>query len=154
VSKDGYCADLQRMWYVLEPGQSGAPDEVTHVWNGVRKALLAGAEALKPGALGWQVDEAARGAMVQAGLPEYQHAFGHHIGRSAHDGATVLGPRWERYGRSPFGEIEEGNCFAIELGARVEGRGWVYLEENVRVTEKGLEWLSQPQMEIRLIHAN
>lgn len=148
VKKDGYCADLQRMWYVLEPSQAAPPEEVMHVWNGVRAALLAGAAALKPGAMGWQVDDAARETLVQAGLPEYKHAFGHHIGRSAHDGATVLGPRWERYGRSPYGVIEAGNCFAIELGARVEGRGWVYLEENVCVTEDGLQWLSRPQTEI------
>lgn len=151
VKKDGYCADLQRTWYVLAPGEKEPPEEVTHVWDKVRAALMAGAAALTPGAMGWQVDQAAREAIVNMGLPEYQHAFGHHIGRSAHDGTTVLGPRWERYGRMPYGVIEAGNCFAIELGVKVESYGWVYLEENVLVTEEGLEWLSRPQEEIRLV---
>jgi Xaa-Pro aminopeptidase len=151
VKQNGYCADLQRMWYVLEAGAESPPPEVMRVWQSVRGALLAGAAALVPGARGWEVDQAARNYLVARGLPEYAHAFGHHVGRFAHDGATVLGPRWERYGQTPYGLIEAGNVFAIELGAAVPGRGSIYLEENVLVTEWGLEWLSEPQTELRLI---
>lgn len=151
VKENGFCSDLQRMWYVLEPGQTAPPAEVTGTWNAVRGALLAGANALRPGAVGWQVDQAARQALVAGGLPEYQHAFGHHIGRVAHDGSTLLGPRWDRYGSTPEGVVETGNVFAIELGAEVPGRGWIYLEENLRVTEEGVEWLSRPQEEIWLV---
>lgn len=150
---DGFCADLQRMWYVLKPDEAQPPGEVQRVWDGVRAALLAGADALQPGKHGWEVDLAARQALVGQGLPEYLHAFGHHLGRAAHDGATVLGPRWERYGQSPHGVVEAGNVFAIELGAPVPGHGWVYLEEDVYVGESGLEWLSNPQTELRLVTA-
>jgi Xaa-Pro aminopeptidase len=76
------------------------------------------------------------------------HAFGHHVGRSAHDGATVLGPCWERYGTSVEGVIEAGNVFAIELGVQVEGRGYIGCEEDVLVTLKGAEYLSDPQTEL------
>jgi Xaa-Pro dipeptidase len=148
VRAAGYCADLQRMWYVPEAGESAPPDDVVHVWNVVRGALLAGAAALRPGARGWEVDQAARAYLVEHGQPEYLHAFGHHLGRATHDGATVLGPRWERYGQTPFGMIEAGNVFAIELEAPVPGRGSISLEEDVRVTHDGLEWLSTPQTEL------
>ncbi len=148
VQQEGFCSDLQRMWYVPEPGETEPPPEVLRVWQAVRAALLAGAAALRPGAQGWEVDAAARAALTAHGLPEYRHAFGHHLGRVAHDGATILGPRWERYGRTPYGVVEAGNVFAIELGAPVEERGWVYLEENVLVTEEGVEWLSTPQEEL------
>jgi Xaa-Pro dipeptidase len=151
VKQEGFCADLQRMWYVLGPGEDRLPEPVRHAWQAVRQALLAGAEALRPGALGWQVDHAARTSLTDSGYPEYLHAFGHHLGRVAHDGSTVLGPRWERYGRTPFGTIETDNVFAIELGVQLEGYGPVYIEENVRVTETGLEWLSTPQTEIALL---
>lgn len=63
----------------------------------------------------------------------------------------MLGPRWERYGRTPFGPIEIDNVFAIELGVQLEGYGPVYCEEDVRVTETDLEWLSEPQTEIALL---
>lgn len=151
VRQEGFCADLQRMWYVLKEDERDAPEDVLRVWQGVRGALLAGAEALRPGVQGWQVDQAARQVLVGQGLPEYLHAFGHHLGHRAHDGSTVLGPRWERYGDAPYGVVEAGNVFALELGAPVPGRGWVYLEEDVLVTEAGVEWLSQPQTEVRLI---
>ncbi len=151
VKADDYCSDLQRMWYVRQAPDEAVPDAVQKAFAAAHTALLAGFDALKPGAEGWQVDEAARSTLVAAGYPEYPHAFGHHLGRMAHDGATVLGPRWERYGRTPFGVIEAGNVFAIELGVAVPGCGYIGLEENVQVTEKGARWLSDPQTKMWVI---
>lgn len=148
VRHEGFCSDLQRMWYVPRAGETAPPPVVQQAWALVRQALQAGAAALRPGARGWEVDAAARRTIVAGGAPEYQHAFGHHIGRATHDGATVLGPRWERYGTTPDGIIEAGNVFAIELGVEVAGHGWVSLEENVLVTDSGVEWLSHPQTEL------
>ena len=151
VKENDYCADLQRVWYVRHGEQDAPPEAVARGFEAAHSALLAGFEALKPGALGWQVDAAARQTLVDAGYPEYQHAFGHHVGRQAHDGATVLGPRWERYGQTPYGVIEAGNVFAIELGVAVEGYGYIGLEENVVVGEGGAQWLSDPQTAIWLL---
>lgn len=151
VKQDDYCADLQRTWYVLGPGEDAPPAVVQQAFEAARSALVAGFDALRPGVQGWQVDAAARSALVEAGYPEYQHAFGHHVGRAAHDGATVLGPRWERYGETPYGLLEAGNVFAIELGVFVEGYGYIGLEDNVRVTESGAEWLSHPQAELWML---
>ena len=114
-------------------------------------ALEAGRAVLRPGVCGWEVDQAARQALMQAGYPEFMHAFGHHVGRSAHDGATVLGPRWERYGTSIEGVVEAGNVFAIELGVQVPGRGYIGCEEDVLVTSQGAEYLSEPQGELDVI---
>lgn len=151
IRQDGFCSDLQRMWYVLSEGESEPPAAVQQGFDDARHALLAGAAALKPGALGWHVDEAARQGLRERDRPVYQHAFGHQVGRVAHDGATVLGPRWDRYGQTPYGVIEAGNVFAIELEVEVAGHGWVSLEENVLVTADGLEWLSAPQESLRLV---
>jgi Xaa-Pro aminopeptidase len=151
VQQDGYCSDLQRMWYVLEAGETAPPDDVLEVWGHARGALQAGATALKPGVLGWEVDQAARGHLTAHGLPEYMHAFGHNLGRAAHDGGTLLGPRWERYGQTPYGPVRAGNVYAIELMAPVPGKGWISLEEDVLVTEGGAEWLSTPQTELIIV---
>jgi len=148
VKQDGFCSDLQRMWYFLDEGETQAPDDVRRAWDACWGAIDAGAAVLKPGVPGWEVDAAARKFLVDAGYPEYQHALGHHLGRVAHDGSTLLGPRWDRYGQTPYGLVEPGNVFTLELGTLVPGRGYVGLEEDVLVTENGLEWLSTPQREL------
>ncbi len=148
---DGYSSDLQRMAYVPRPGETAVPEEITRAWKACWSALEAGRAALKPGVQAWQVDAAARSELVRHGYPEYMHAFGHHVGRNAHDGGSVLGPRWERYGDLPFKEIDPGSIFAIELGTMVAGYGYVGIEENVVVTPSGAEYLSQPQYELILL---
>jgi Xaa-Pro aminopeptidase len=145
VKKQGFVADLQRTWYLLDEGESHPPAEVQRAFDAVRAAIQAGEAALKPGAIGWEVDAAARTAITERGYPPYQHALGHQMGRSAHDGSTILGPRWERYQDTPFGVVEPGNVFTLELGVRVPERGFIGLEEDVVVTETGCEYLSTPQ---------
>lgn len=151
VLRDGFAADLQRCWYLSDGSGAAVPVEVARAWDAVTAALEAGRAALKPGATGWAVDAAARNRLVAAGYPEFMHAFGHQVGRVAHDGGTVLGPRWERYGTSIEGIIEAGNVYAIELGVVVPGRGYVSREENVLVTERGAEYLSDPQERVWVI---
>jgi Xaa-Pro aminopeptidase len=100
---------------------------------------------------GWQVDAASRESIVGAGYPEYMHAVGHGVGRTVHDGATLLGPRWERYGDAPLGIVEAGNVFTLELGVQVPEHGIVSLEEEVLVTDGGLDWLGAPQTEVIVV---
>jgi Xaa-Pro dipeptidase len=145
ISRYGFVSDLQRTWYVRPAGEMAIPEAIQRAWDAATVALEAGRAVLKPGVRGWEVDAAARAALVDAGYPEFMHAFGHHIGRTAHDGATVLGPKWERYGNSVEGVIEEGNVFAIELGVAVPGCGYIGREENVVITANGAEYLSHPQ---------
>lgn len=151
VHKDGYCSDLQRMWYALAKGERHAPDDVRRAWDACWAAVDAGAAGLHVGAIGWEVDAAARQVLVRAGYPEYRHALGHQLGRAAHDGGTLLGPRWDRYGNAPLGVVEAGNVFTLELGVFVEERGYIGLEEDVLVTDAGLEWLSKPQRRLWLL---
>ena len=148
LRREGYCSDLQRMAYARREGEQGAPAEVTRAWQACWSSLEAGRAALKPGAQGWQVDAAARGELVRQGYPEYMHAYGHHVGRNVHDGGSVLGPRWERYGDLPNKEVEAGDVFAIELGTMIAGIGYLGLEENVVITDAGAEYLSTPQREL------
>jgi Xaa-Pro aminopeptidase len=151
VCRDDYCSDLQRVWYLLDEGESAAPEDVLGAWNAVWASVDAGIEALRPGAAGWEVDAAARAILVAAGYAEPMHALGHQLGRSAHDGGTSLAPRWDRYGASPSGLVEEGNVFTVEYGAEVPGRGYIGVEEDVLVTAGGVEWLSTPQRELWLV---
>ncbi len=150
VSRDDYTSDLQRVWYLAD-GEAGIPAEVASAWEALWAAVDAGVAALKPGAVGSDVDAAARESLLAAGFPEPMYALGHQLGRAAHDGGTLLGPRWDRYGTAPLGIVEEGNVFTLEFGTAVPGRGYVGLEENVVVTSDGVEWLSRPQRELWLV---
>lgn len=151
VVRDGYASDLQRVWYLLAKGESGPPPEIIRAWEALWEAMDAGAGSLRPGAIGWQVDAAARETLVAAGFPEPKYALGHQLGRAAHDGGTLLAPRWERYGDAPLGVVEAGNVYTLEFGTAVEGRGYIGLEEDVLVTDAGVEWLSTPQRELWLV---
>ena len=148
VQKGGFVSDLQRTWYLLDEGEMEPPADVLAGWEASRKALEAGRAVLHPGVRGWEVDQVARETLTKTGYPEYMHAFGHHVGRTAHDGATILGPHWDRYGTSVDGLVEAGNVFAIELGVQVPGRGYIGCEEDVLVTPQGAEYLSEPQTEL------
>ena len=152
IKEAGFCSDIQRMWYVLEDDESEAPPDVQDALDIVVGAIKAGEQALRPGVPGWQVDASARAFIVEHGYPEYLHAFGHLVGRAAHDGATVLGPRWERYDGVCELPVEVGNIFALELHVVVPERGIVSLEEDVLVMSSGVEYLSKPQTEFRYIH--
>jgi Xaa-Pro aminopeptidase len=146
VKQEGFCSDLQRCWYVPREGETAPPAAVERAFDAVVNGISAGAAALKPGVEGWQVDAAARRTISAAGYPEYSHALGHHVGRTAHDGAGVLGPRWERYGQTPFRKVEPGNVFTLEPSIEdAGGAGCLGIEEMVVVTESGCDWLSRRQ---------
>jgi Xaa-Pro aminopeptidase len=151
VKQNEYCSDLQRMWYVLDDGETTAPADVQHAFDTVYGAIKAGEAALKPGVPGWKVDAAARSYIVENGYTEYMHAFGHLLGRSVHDGATVLAPRWERYAGTCEMPVEVDNIFTLELHVTIPGRGLMSIEEDVLVTENGVEYLSRPQTKLRYI---
>lgn len=151
VKQNGYCSDLQRLWYVSRGPGDTPPAELQRAFDTVLRAIQTGAALCRPGVPGWQVDAAARQVIVDAGYPEYLHAFGHQMGRAVHDGMGLLGPRWDRYGNTPFMPVEVGNVFTLELGVEVPNIGYVAVEEDVLVTETGLEWLAPPQTELYIV---
>jgi Xaa-Pro aminopeptidase len=152
VRLEGYCSDLQRMWYVCRPGEDTPPEPVRRAFATVVAAIAAGAAVLRPGVCGYEVDAAARRIVVEAGYPEFKHGLGHGLGLACHDGGTMLGPRWPCYGRRPECAVEAGNVFTLELGVMTDA-GFVGLEEDVLVTTDGCEFLSSGQREPILVQA-
>ncbi len=148
---DGFCSDLQRTWYCLRPGEDEPPAVVRKAFETERDAIRMAGEALKPGAVGKDVDAVAREHIASQGFDDYAHALGHQIGRQAHDGSGLLCPEWERYGERPFSVVEEGQCFTLEPSVTVPGYGVATMEEDVVVTPGGARYLSRPQTEILLI---
>ncbi len=146
VRSQGYCSDLQRMFFFGNP--KNIPEEVLTAFETVRDAIQGAAQFIKPGVRGHEVDSLARSFVLERGYDEYQHALGHQLGQESHDGGTLLGPLWDRYGSSPKGLIESGNVFTLELYVTTQNYGQVSLEENILVTKEGCRFLSTPQTEL------
>jgi len=151
VKYKDYCSDIQRVAYVLREGETEVPPEVQRGFITIRTAIEKSREAMKAGVTGNSIDIIAREIVTDAGYPEYLHALGHQLGRVAHDGGALLGPLWEKYGDDPNLKLEAGQVFTIEPGLVVPNYGYVALEEDVVMTEKGTEYLGEPQREIVLL---
>jgi Xaa-Pro aminopeptidase len=147
LSYEGYASDLQRVYYRGDPDEP-IPGDLQEAFEDVRAAIDAGVDSLEPGVRGHEVDAAARSALTGRGWSGFNHAFGHQVGRDAHDGGTLLGPLWDRYGGRPRGEVRAGEVYSVELGVGTT-YGYVGLEEMVRVVEDGHEFVVDPQTEIR-----
>ena len=151
VKVDGYCSDLQRTFYVMADGESSPPADVRKGFDAIVRAVTGARDAMRPGVQAVEVDAIARKIVTDAGYEEYPHALGHQVGRSPHDGTALLGPAWEKYDHKPFQRLEAGMVFTIEPRLTVAGKGIVTIEEMVVVTETGADWLSTPQLDLKLI---
>lgn len=151
VAWEGYCSDIARTGYVLKEGETRPPAAMRETFENARDAISAAFEAVKPGRKGWEIDKTARDFLLEKGMPEITHATGHQIGLAVHDGGTLLGPRWARYGTAPYGEILEGMVFTLEPTILRDTGYSALVEENILVTKDGAEYLSKRQTELYLI---
>jgi Xaa-Pro aminopeptidase len=151
IVREGYCSDLQRMWYSAGEGGGAVPEPVRNAYDAVVGAIELAAKTLRPGIAGWEVDQGVRDHLTSRGFPEYAHALGHHLGRAVHDGGGVLGPRWERYGNAPYETVWEGSVYTLEPSIHLPGHGLVSLEEDVVVGSGGAEFLSRFPRELPLL---
>lgn len=145
VRYEGYCSDIQRVYYV---GGGALPSAIKRLFETARAANDAALSILHPGVAGYRVDGVARRLIVRRGYPEYKHALGHVLGRSTHEIGPLLGPRWaNRYGRQGEKKVEEDMVFTIEPSVDSEA-GTCNLEQDVLVTQKGYRELSESQHEV------
>ena len=151
VKVEDYVSDMQRTFYLLEEGETEAPEDVMKGFNTIVESIEMAREKLKPGVLPVEVDKVAREHIVARGYDEFPHGLGHQVGRFVHDGNALLGPAWEKYADKVYQPVEEGMVFTIEPRLRVPGRGDATIEEMVVVTKDGAEFLGPPQKEIFLV---
>ena len=151
VKYNGYCSDMQRTFYILKDDETEAPDDVMKGFNTIVDSIEQSKQAMKPGVQGVEIDAISRKIVIQNGYDEFPHGVGHQVGRFSHDGTALLGPPWEKYAQKPFQKLEENMVFTIEPRLPVPDRGIATIEEMVRVTSTGAEWLTNTQKEILLI---
>ena len=151
VTKDGYASDIQRMGYVLRPGETGVPEPVGQAFNTVWHTIDMALEMMVPGEIGLNVDAVTRKYVIDSGYREYRYGLGHQIGMFAHDGGGNLAPAYPRYGDRPFQPIEIWQTYCVEPAVPVEGYGYLGVEEEVQVTDHGVEFITHPHKAIYLI---
>ncbi len=144
----GFCSDIQRLLYFNRPNESSPPAELLDAFNIVRDIITETGKECRPGKKGYEIDQMARKILTDHGYPEYEHALGHQLGRSVHDGGAILGPKWERYGITPEMPLEKNNVFTLELEIILPGIGCVGLEEDMCITDEGAEFLCNRQKEL------
>lgn len=138
VIHEGYASDMQRTWYFRRPGETGPPPDLTHAYETVRDGIRMAADLIKPGQRGYEIDEPVRQFVADRGY-SYTHALGHQLGRLAHDGGMLLGPRNARYGALSGGTIAEGMVFTLEPVF-----GPIGLEDDIVVTPDGCDFFIEP----------
>ena len=148
VLYQGFCSDIQRLLYFNRPNENSPPAELLDAFNTVRDIITETGKECRPGKKGYEIDQIARKILTDHGYPEYQHALGHQLGRSVHDGGAILGPEWARYGITPAMPLEENNVFTLELEIMLPGIGCVGLEEDMCITKEGAEFLCNRQKEL------
>jgi Xaa-Pro aminopeptidase len=131
---DSYCVDLTR---TVSIGR--ASERAREIHAAVREAHDRAIAATKPGVSAYAIDAAARTALEARGLGEaFGHGTGHGLGIEVHEE-----PRISRR-RSTDGDagVEAGMVFTIEPGAYLPGLGGVRIEDDVLVTDEGVEVLT------------
>jgi Xaa-Pro aminopeptidase len=139
-----YKSDLTRVLVPRKTAALSRPAELTggsaakleEVYDIVLRAQEAGVRAVRPGAKGQEVDEAARSVIAAAGYGHcFGHGLGHGIGLQVHE-APALRPGSEVV-------LRPGMVVTIEPGIYLPGWGGVRIEDDVLVTADGCEVLTR-----------
>jgi Xaa-Pro dipeptidase len=135
----GYFSDLTRTFAVGEPDA-----EMKTIAQIVEQANTAAREIAAPGVAAQDVDLAARRVIESAGYGQYFiHRTGHGLGLDVHEGPYI------RSGNSDI--LKPGMTFTIEPGIYLPGRGGVRIEDNVVITDQGLQSLSNFPRELQIL---
>ncbi|MEC0238416.1 Xaa-Pro peptidase family protein [Paenibacillus dokdonensis] len=136
VYADGYASDITRTFAVGE-----ISPEQKNIYNAVLEANLQGIQAIKPGVTLASVDQAARAAIEKAGYgPYFLHRLGHGLGMDVHEYPSVHGNNTDL--------VQPGMVFTVEPGVYVAGLGGVRIEDDIFVTENGVEVLTSYPKEL------
>jgi len=104
-------------------------------------------EAVRPGASRFSIDAAARDELTRRGLgAAFGHGTGHGLGIEIHEDPRVGRRRAEEVGDDEM--VVAGMVFTIEPGAYLPGWGGVRIEDDVVVTETGVDLLTTSTTEL------
>ncbi|PYR35259.1 MAG: hypothetical protein DMF93_22065 [Acidobacteria bacterium] len=133
---DSYCVDLTR---TVAVGRAGP--RVREVYDAVRAAHDNAIAAVAPGRSRFDIDAAARDTLAASGLGDaFGHGTGHGLGIEVHEEPRVSRRRPDV--DADHESVAPGMIFTIEPGAYLPGWGGVRIEDDVLVTETGVDVLT------------
>jgi Xaa-Pro dipeptidase len=136
---NGYISDLTRTFAVGE-----VDAECAKIHKIVQEANAAGRAAGKPDVPCANVDIAAREVIEKSGYGKYfTHRTGHGIGMESHEDPYMRGDNMQL--------LEPGMAYTVEPGIYLPNRNGVRIEDNMVITESGVDCLSDMPREIRVV---
>jgi len=139
VIYEGYCSDITRTVAFGQPNE-----EQIKIYNAVRRANESAIEAVKPGVRAMDLDKIARDVITDAGYGQYfTHRLGHGLGISVHEFPSINGA-------NEF-VLNEGTVFTIEPGIYKTDIAGVRIEDDVVVTNDGVEVLTSFTKELVIL---
>ena len=139
---DSYCVDLTRTVSV-GPASSRARE----VHAAVREARDRAIAAVAPGRSRFEIDAAARDTLAGLGLGEaFGHGTGHGLGIEVHEDPRITRRRPDVNTQDEA--VAPGMVFTIEPGVYLPGWGGVRIEDDVLVTDTGVEVLTDVTTEL------
>lgn len=153
---DRWVSDIQRFAYVLKEGETEAPEDIQFYWESAKAGNRAAFEAMKPGALGVDVDAAQRELMEENGSEYVMWSTGHPVGYVAHDtGPNLGGSQSNTPLPAALKPLKPGMVFAFDgfhsWALTDSTYKTISVEEMVVITEDGAEFLIPPQEEWILV---
>jgi Xaa-Pro dipeptidase len=135
----GYCSDITR---TVAYGEITKEQET--IYQTVLKAQQAAVIAVKPGIPLKELDLTARNIISQAGYGKFfPHRLGHGLGISVHEYPSVT--------ETNELALKKGMVFTIEPGIYVQETAGVRIEDDVVVTDHGVEVLTKYPKELQII---
>lgn len=136
---DGYNSDLTRTVVVGE-----ATDRHREIYGQVLLAEMAAIDFMKPGVKASEVDALARRILDEKDLAQYfGHGLGHGLGRLVHDTG--------RMNVTSEDVLAPGQVWTVEPGVYIPGFGGVRIEDDVVVTETGVDVLTSSPKELLVL---
>ncbi|WP_322923116.1 Xaa-Pro peptidase family protein [Paenibacillus campi] len=136
---NGYASDITRTFAIGD-----IDEETARVYHTVLAANEAAIQATRPGVTFASIDKAARDVITEAGYGHrFIHRLGHGLGMDTHEYPSVHGGNEN--------VLEPGVLFTVEPGIYIPGHCGVRIEDDVIVTETGIDVLSSFPKELTVI---
>ena len=135
----GYNADITRTFFVKE-----VSDFDRAFYETVLAANRRGRDISRAGITASDVDDAVLKVLEQSQFAQFcRHKTGHGLGLDVHEAPQIMRGNDQR--------LEPGMVFTIEPGLYREGEAGVRIEDDVVVTETGIECLTSFPRELRIV---